>query len=92
MNKIKFILSQIFLTNIGRIALLFVLTPLFLLLSDIITYTLLSNILFYSSCITATGLGIYIVILMVYAYIINPLKELKENNRIYEELKNKHNL
>lgn len=88
----KNILKWLFLTNVGRLLLLFILTPLFYYLSETITYITISNIFFYLSCLTLLILCIFVLIIIIYAWIINPLRERKETKRIQEELKNKHNL
>ena len=93
MNKILNILKKtaqfIFLTNIGRILLLFALAPTFLFLSEAVASATLSVVLYYAFMACIGALLVYTVVFIVFAWIINPIREYKSNKKLQEELKNK---
>lgn len=85
MSTLKEILSWLVLSNFGRILMLVILTPLFLYLSTVVSSTLLSNIFLYGFYVTSGLIGIYMLVLIAFAWVINPIREAKENKKIRDE-------
>jgi hypothetical protein len=87
MSTLKEILSWLVLSNFGRILMLVILTPLFLYLSTVVSSTLLSNIFLYGFYTTSGLIGVYMLVLIAFAWVINPIREAKENKKIRDEYK-----
>ena len=87
MKTVKSILSFLVLSHFGRMLALFILTPLFLWLSGIVTSYLLADIFFYAFVTTTSLIGVYMLVLIAYAWVINPIRENKERKKLYEQNK-----
>jgi ABC-type nickel/cobalt efflux system permease component RcnA len=74
MKQIIKFLNWLVKTNIGRLALLFVLTLTFSLLNDVYSWA------FYPAVIFAISLFIYVLILVIYAWIMT-LLDIQQNRK-----------
>lgn len=90
LSKILFGLKYIVLTHIGRIVTLMLLAPLFNYLSDIAANDTTGYVFYIAFLVCVGALLLYTLVFIAFAWVINPIREYKENKKIKEEWKNKN--
>ena len=88
LDKIKLGLLWVFCTNIGRLLLLFVLVPFFGYLSSVTVNLDLSAALNDASMVCAGILLLYVLVFIVFAWIINPIKDYRAMKQAQKDAKN----
>ncbi len=90
LSKILFGLKYMVLTHLGRIITLMLLAPLFSHLSDIAANDTTGYVFYIAFLVCIGALLLYTLVFIAFAWVINPIREYKENKKIKEEWKNKN--
>lgn len=90
LNKILTGLKYVVLTNLGRIITLMLLAPLFDYLSQNASNDTVGQVFYIAFLVCVGALLLYTLVFIVFAWIINPIRDYRENKKIREEWKNKN--
>jgi len=80
-------LKYIVFTHIGRVVALLLLLPLFSYISDVATNDCTGTVFYVLFVVCAVILSFYTLVFIVFAWVINPMREYSENRKIREHFK-----
>ena len=91
LSKITTALKYVVFTHLGRLITLMLLAPLFNYLSDVAKSDTTGYVFYIAFLVCVGALLLYALVFIVFAWIINPIREYRETKKIREEYNKKIN-